>query len=96
MSLRLHQSRQPPPVKKLSKKAAAAEAKATATAAGTGKKQKKRVKKDKNAPKKPMSPFFCYQHVRRPAIKAEDPTISNNNIISKMAAEWRAMTPEAQ
>lgn len=43
-----------------------------------------------------MSPFFCYQHVRRPQLKLEDPEISNNNIIKTMAAEWRAMAPEQQ
>jgi hypothetical protein len=43
--------------------------------------QKKRVKKDKNAPKKPMSPFFCYQAVRRAALKAEQPTLNNTDII---------------
>jgi hypothetical protein len=44
-------------------------------------KQKKRVKKDKNAPKKPMSPFFCYQAVRRAGLKAEQPTLNNTDII---------------
>lgn len=57
---------------------------------------KKKVKKDKNAPKKPMSPFFCYQHVRRSQIKLEDPEISNNNIIKTMASEWRGMDKEQQ
>lgn len=42
---------------------------------------KKRVKKDKDAPKKPMSPFFCYQAVRRPQIKTDKPTLNNNEII---------------
>ena len=66
--------------KKLTKKEIAAAAKAEAAANGKG--QKKRVKKDKNAPKKPMSPFFCYQAKRRPEIKAATPDISNNAIIS--------------
>ena len=34
-------------------------------------KVKKRVKRDKDAPKKPMAPFFCYQAQRRPQLKAE-------------------------
>jgi len=59
-------------------------------------KGKKRVKKDKNAPKKPMSPFFCYQAKRRPQIKAVTPEISNNDIISNMAAEWRGLSTEDQ
>ena len=33
--------------------------------------QKKRVKKDKDAPKKPMPPFFCYQKSRRENLKKE-------------------------
>ena len=43
--------------------------------------QKKRVKKDKDAPKKPMSPFFCYQSIRRPKLKAEQPTLENTQLI---------------
>jgi len=42
---------------------------------------KKRVKRDKDAPKKPMSPFFCYQAVRRPQLKIEQPTLNNTGII---------------
>lgn len=42
---------------------------------------KKRVKKDKDAPKKPMSPFFCYQHIRRPVLKAEQPALENTQLI---------------
>jgi len=40
-------------------------------------KTKKRVKKDKEAPKKPMSPFFCYQAMRRQKLKDENPTLNN-------------------
>lgn len=63
--------------KKLTKKEQAAQRAAEKLA----EKGKKRVKKDKNAPKKPMSPFFCYQALRRPQIKAVTPEISNNDII---------------
>ena len=42
---------------------------------------KKRVKKDKDAPKKPMSPFFCYQAVRRATLKTEQPTLNNTETI---------------
>ena len=58
-----------------------------ATLTGLGKatevkgKAKKRVKKDKDAPKKPMSPFFCYQAVRRQQIKVEQPAFNNTEII---------------
>lgn len=42
---------------------------------------KKRVKKDKDAPKKPMSPFFCYQNNRRPTLLVEQPTLKNTELI---------------
>jgi len=44
-------------------------------------KPKKRVKKDKEAPKKPMSPFFCYQAMRRQKLKQEQPDLNNPHII---------------
>lgn len=44
-------------------------------------KPKRRVKKDKDAPKKPMPPFFCYQKHRRNLIKAEHPTWENTLLI---------------
>lgn len=43
--------------------------------------QKKRVKKDKDAPKKPMPPFFCYQKSRRDNLKKEVPTADNTQLI---------------
>ena len=49
------------------------------------------VKKDKNAPKKPMSPFFCYQNTRRPTLKVEQPTLENTKLI-KVSAN-RSYTP---
>ena len=43
--------------------------------------QKKRVKKDKDAPKKPMPPFFCYQKSRRENLKKEKPDADNTQLI---------------
>jgi len=40
-------------------------------------KARKRVKKDKDAPKKPMPPFFCYQKHRRANLMAENPSAGN-------------------
>ena len=54
------------------------------------KKQKKRVKKDKDAPKKPMSPFFCYQNVRRPKLKAEQPSLENTELIKVRTVKNRS------
>lgn len=38
--------------------------------------------KDKSAPKKPISAFFCYQKTRREAIKKENPKLNNKEIVS--------------
>lgn len=55
---------------------------------------KKRVKRDKDAPKKPMAPFFCYQAKRRPQLKTEQPSLKNTEIIKVMAEEWNLLTNE--
>ena len=47
---------------------------------GIDKKQKK--EKDKNAPKKPISAFFCYQKFRREALKKENPKLNNKDLVS--------------
>jgi len=49
--------------------------------------QKKRVKKDKDAPKKPMPPFFCYQAARREGLKKENPTAGNTELIKVSEAK---------
>ncbi len=41
----------------------------------------KRKQKDKNAPKKPMSAFFCYQQARREPLKKEAPELDHRDII---------------
>jgi len=38
-------------------------------------------KKDPNAPKKPMSAFFCFQMARRQALKGEAPDLNHKDII---------------
>jgi len=55
-------------------------------------KVKKRVKRDKDAPKKPMAPFFCYQSIRRPQLKLEQPDLKNTEIIRVMAGEWNQLS----
>ena len=42
----------------------------------------RKEKKDKNAPKRPMSAFFCYQKVRRPMLAKENPKLGNKQIVS--------------
>jgi hypothetical protein len=44
-----------------------------------GKKEKR--KKDPNAPKKPMSAFFCFQMARRQGLKKEAPGLNHKDII---------------
>lgn len=43
--------------------------------------KKRAKKKDKDAPKKPMPPFFCYQKARRSQLKTENPTAVNTDLI---------------
>ena len=47
--------------------------------------------KDKNAPKKPRSAFFCYQMERRPKLGKEQPSLGNKDIIRTMSQEWNGM-----
>ena len=44
------------------------------------KKQKKH--KDKDAPKRPMTAFFCYLKARRDLLKKEKPNLPNTEIVS--------------
>ena len=39
-----------------------------------------------------MSAFFFYLKARREGLKKEQPTLSNTEIVSKMTAEWKALT----
>jgi structure-specific recognition protein 1 len=43
--------------------------------------KKAKRKKDPNAPKKPMSAFFCFQMARRQALKGEAPDLNHKDII---------------
>ncbi len=56
------------------------------------KERKHRKPKDKDAPKRPMSAFFCYLKARRDALKKEQPSLSNTEIVSKMTTEWKALS----
>ena len=53
-----------------------------------------RAKKDKNAPKKAMSAFFCFQKERRETLKKEQPELENKDLILQMSKEWNSMTDE--
>eukprot|EP00829_Urostomides_striatus_P003332 TRINITY_DN13743_c0_g1_i1.p1 TRINITY_DN13743_c0_g1~~TRINITY_DN13743_c0_g1_i1.p1 ORF type:complete len:150 (+),score=100.97 TRINITY_DN13743_c0_g1_i1:15-464(+) len=54
----------------------------------------KGIKKDKNAPKKPMTAYFWYMKTRREDLKKEKPDLNHKEIISTMAEEWRSMTED--
>lgn len=60
------------------------------------KEKKEKKKKDKDAPKRPMSAFFCYQKSRRDNLKKESPKLSNTELISKMAEEWKKLGDAAK
>ena len=57
--------------------------------------EKKRAKKDPNAPKKPMPPFFCYQRQRRPTLITEQPGFDNKLLI-KVSRFTRSGTDSRQ
>lgn len=62
--------------------------------------KKEKKKKDKNAPKRPITAFFAYIKSRRDALKKEQPKLSNTELVSvgscltcqKMSIEWKALT----
>lgn len=45
-------------------------------------KKHKRAKKDKDAPKRALTAFFCYLKARRESLKKEQPKLSNTEIVS--------------
>ncbi len=50
--------------------------------------KKQKRKKDPNAPKKPMSAFFCFQMNRRAALKEEAPELNHKDIIKVGRTFW--------
>ena len=57
-------------------------------------KGKRREKKDKDAPKKALTPYFCFISERRPELKKEKPNLDHRQIILEMSAEWNKMKDE--
>ena len=47
-------------------------------------KRKRREKKDKDAPKKALTPYFFFISERRPELKKEKPTLDNRQIICSL------------
>ena len=57
-------------------------------------KGKRREKKDKDAPKKALTPYFFFISERRPELKKEKPTLDHRQIILEMSEEWNKMKEE--
>eukprot|EP01025_Chloroclados_australasicus_P060471 TRINITY_DN7764_c0_g2_i1.p1 TRINITY_DN7764_c0_g2~~TRINITY_DN7764_c0_g2_i1.p1 ORF type:complete len:178 (-),score=36.81 TRINITY_DN7764_c0_g2_i1:202-735(-) len=55
-------------------------------------KGKKRVKKDKNAPKRPLSAYLMYSNEKRNAVKEKHPDLTFTEIPKKIAEMWKALS----
>ena len=55
---------------------------------------KKKAKKDKDAPKRPLSAYFFYIQERREALKKEKPNLENKELIKTMGEEWNKLSDE--
>ena len=55
---------------------------------------RRRAKKDKNAPKRPISAYFFYNQERRLTLKKEQPTLDHKDLIRVMSDEWNKLTEE--
>ena len=53
---------------------------------------KKKAKKDKDAPKRPISAYFFYNQERREQLKKEKPELDNKELIKVMSEEWNKLT----
>ena len=54
----------------------------------------KKIKNEKEQPKKPISAYFFYVKERRDSIIKELPNLNNKEIIKKMSEEWNALSDE--
>lgn len=60
----------------------------------TNKKDKK--PKDPNAPKRPLSAYMVFLGHKRPLLKASQPDLKNTEVVSKIAADWRALDDKTE
>ena len=56
--------------------------------------KKKKGKKDKDAPKRPISAYFFYNQERREKLKKEKPNLDNKELIRAMSEEWNKLSDE--
>merc|ERR1711959_774362 len=54
----------------------------------------KKAPKDKNAPKKPLTPFFLFSMETRPKLLKEDPSLKIEVLGKKMGVMWNALSAE--
>ena len=59
-----------------------------------GKKRSNRKPKDPNAPKRPASSYLLFQNDVRQELKAKNPNMRNNELLSAIAKMWAEMPPE--
>ena len=59
-----------------------------------GLERRRRSKKDKDAPKRPISAYFLYNQERREKLKKEQPDLDNKDLIRAMSEEWNKLTDE--
>lgn len=59
-----------------------------------GKRKRKTKPKDPNAPKRPPSSYLLFQNEVRQELKQKHPTISNNELLAKIAKAWSEMPKE--
>ena len=55
------------------------------------KEKKEKAPKDPNAPKKPTTAYLLYQNKVRADIKAENPELTNKELMGKIGAMWGAL-----
>ena len=55
---------------------------------------KRKGRKDKNAPKRPMSAFLAYSHTKRAECRAANPELDNIGVSRELAKRWKVAPPE--
>lgn len=54
----------------------------------------KKVKKDPDAPKRPMSAFLAFSNQRRAALKRKNPDATNADLSKMLSVAWKEASPE--
>lgn len=55
---------------------------------------KKKTKKNKNAPKGPLSAYFIFTSMIRPTVVFERPDLNLPGVTKEIAQRWRNLSPE--